>query len=97
MLPMTRNQLLDILKRTAGVKETKKGFEVAEGHELSLYVGQIGQSTMINEVRHINAEADHLEATVADRRTMYVTYEAVNMVAARAPRENASERRTGFA
>ncbi|MBK8168989.1 MAG: hypothetical protein IPK60_01440 [Sandaracinaceae bacterium] len=93
---MTRTQLIEILKRTTGVKESKKGFDVADGHEIALYVGQIGQSTMISDVRHLSAEAEHLEATLGDRRTMFMPYEIVHMLAARVPRDS-TDRRTGFA
>lgn len=96
MLGMTRDDLLEILKRTPGVKETKKGFDVTDGHELSFYIGGHGQSTLIGEVKHLVAETKHLEATVTDRRTFFIPYESITMCSSRAPRDNA-ERRTGFA
>lgn len=96
MRSMTRDHLLEILKRTPGVKETKKGFDVTEGHELSFYIGGHGQSTLIGEVKHLIAETAHVEATVTDRRTFFIPYESITMCSARAPRDTA-ERRTGFA
>ena len=96
---MTRDQFLEITKRLPGVSSSKKGpLEVAEGHELSIYVGPIGAPTLaIAEVQSVVVEASHIEVRSGDRRQVFVPFENVQWISVKPPRTDEPRRTTGFA
>src|SRR5262249_31703312 len=82
--PMTKDLLQTILGRSPSVEDRKKAFETKDGHELSFYLGTPGQAMVVSEVKRVVLEAAHVEVGTGDRRTIYVPYESVIGIAAKA-------------
>ncbi|MCS6798784.1 MAG: hypothetical protein NZ898_09675 [Myxococcota bacterium] len=93
---MTREILASILARAPGVEGRKNRFEIAEGHELTVYVGRPGQAMQLGEVGSCILEEGFVEVRARDERLVaFVRYDDVSVVAVRPPRAGVS-RRAGF-
>ena len=94
---MKRDVIEKVLARTPGVEASKDRYKVGEDHRLSLYLGEAGRAMVVGEVDRIVLDEDFLEVTTReDGTTLYVTYDAVQAVSLRPPKDR-SGRRAGFA
>jgi hypothetical protein len=75
---MPRDTLLTILGQMAGLKREEATFRVAEGHYLTVYLGQPGRAAAIDHVLSITVADAHVEVEARERGTFYVAYDTVH-------------------
>ena len=94
---MKRDVIEKILARAPGVEASKDRYKVSEEHRLSLYLGEAGRAMVVGEIDRIVLDEDFLEVTTREDETvLYVSYDAVQAVSFRPPKESRG-RRAGFA
>ncbi len=93
---MTRDVLLSILRNADGVTERAGVFEVAKDHRATFYLGSDGRGMSVHEVRSIAARDGHVELNAPEPGTIYTTYEHVEAIAIKPPKETMLKK-AGFA
>jgi hypothetical protein len=93
---MDRTTLARILGSAAGVTAAKDDrFDVAEGHKISFYLGELGESMVVRDVATvINGESFVTLVHREDGVSLYVEHALVRAIAA-TPSKSAG-RRPGF-
>lgn len=92
---MTRETLVEILKRAPSIKGSKNAFEVAEDHEVTFYLAEPGRAMAVPHVRAVDLGETIIELRALDMGHVFTTCEAVFAVAVKPPRSDASKR-AGF-
>ena len=93
---MTRDTLVAILARAEGVTATGNQYRAADGHELTLYLGEHGQVTVLRDVASLELLPAFVEIRVREPESAwYVPVEAINALSSRVSKDR-SGRRTGF-
>ncbi|MCG8557162.1 MAG: hypothetical protein MJD61_18025 [Proteobacteria bacterium] len=77
---MTRDTLLQILNNCQGVAPATEahGFEVAQGHRLTLFLGEPGSAMALTDVAGLRLQPEFVEARTRESETLYVGYDAVH-------------------
>ncbi len=103
MLPMTRDTLIQILKRVPGARaaeqssKSEPSYEFAESHKIAFYIGQPGRAMLVANVAKCRLDEQYVELETREEESIvFVLYDAIHAVAGRAPKKDA-DRRAGFA
>lgn len=97
MHPMKRDVIERILGKMPGIEAAKERYAVGEDHHLSLYLGDPGRAMIVGEIDRVVLEEEFAEVSTRDAGTIiFVTYDAIQAIAIRPPKENRG-RRAGFA
>jgi hypothetical protein len=93
---MTKETLVAILGRTPGVEGKKNKFDVAEGHEVTFYLGRPGQAMQVGGVDQCLLDDVFVELRTREgKAVVFAAYDDITVVAARPPRDGTT-RRAGF-
>jgi len=93
---MERPTFEAMLEAAAGVERAGSEYTVAEGYNLSVYIGKPGQAMEVSEVATLRLDEAFCEATSREHDTAYyVEYSSLHGLRVRPPSGGAG-RRTGF-
>ncbi len=95
MRAMERSLLEKILDATETAEKGDSGYQVADEHRASLYIGATGATTILGDLVRIQLHDEYIECEAKDRTVHCVQYEPVFGVSLRRPREQQGQR-TGF-
>ena len=95
MRPMERTLIAEILDSTESVSKGDAGYEVADEHRASLYLGRSGGTTVLADLVRIRLHDEYVEAEAKDRTVHCVLYEPIFGLAIKRPRSEQGNR-TGF-
>jgi len=85
-----------MLEAASGVKRDGDGYKVAEGFNLSLYIGEPGQAMEVSEVAAIRLQEAFCEASSREHHAVYfLEYSSLHGLCVRPP-SGAGGRRAGF-
>ncbi|HJL18884.1 MAG TPA: hypothetical protein RMH99_24690 [Sandaracinaceae bacterium LLY-WYZ-13_1] len=91
---MDRALIETILAGTSGLEKSDTGFQAADEHRASIYLGGSASTTVLSDLVRIQLHETHLEAEAKDRTLHFVTYDPILGLQVRRPREDGP--RTGF-
>ncbi len=85
-----------MLEAANGVERDGNEYTVAEGYNLSMYIGKPGQAMEVSEVAGMRLDDAFCEATSREHHTVYyVEYSSLHGLCVRPP-TGSGGRRTGF-
>ena len=77
---MQRDTLRSILERVDGLARTGDDFRCRDGHEVTLYLGELGRAMVVPHIQSVTLQAAHIEVIARDRGRLLVPVEAVQGV-----------------
>lgn len=95
MRRMSKDVLVQMLDRVAGLQRDGAVFVAKTGHQLTIYIGEPGRAMSIGEVERIELFGAHLEITAKARGTLYCSIESTFAIADN-PEVAGRSKRTGF-
>ena len=77
---MQRDTLRAVLERIEGLDVDGKTHRCREGHQVTLFLGELGRGMVVSNVQSLCLEATHAEIVAKDRGTLLVPLEAISGV-----------------
>lgn len=95
MRRMSKDVLVEMLARVAGLKRDGALFVAKSEHQITIYIGEPGRAMAINDVERIELRESHLEVTAKARGTLYCSIEGTFAIADN-PEVAGRSKRAGF-
>jgi hypothetical protein len=77
---MPRDTLRAMLLRIASLQRDGESFRCSEGHDVTLFIGELGRAMVVGHVQSVALLDTHVEVSARDRGTLLLPYEAVQGV-----------------
>lgn len=95
MRRMSKDVLLQMLPRVAGLAGKGATFEAKSGHQITMYIGSPGRAMAISDVTRVEVRESHVEVTSKTRGTLFCPANETFSLADSAETESRSKR-AGF-
>lgn len=92
---MSKDVLVQMLTRVAGLQRDGSVFVAKTGHQITVYIGEPGRAMAISDVERIELREAHMEVTAKSRGTLYCSSDATFAVADN-PEGAGRTKRAGF-
>jgi hypothetical protein len=94
---MERPTFEAMLEAADGVERQGDDYSVAEGYNLSVYIGEPGQAMEVSEIESLRLDTAFVEATSREHETVYyLEYSSLHGLRVRPPTGGRAGRRAGF-
>lgn len=94
---MKRATLKSILDQAEGIDSVDGGYEVADKHRVTFYIGEPGDAMVVSDIVRVRLSDDFVAVTSGDSgATTYCQDDSIQAISTRPPKPK-QERRAGFA